>query len=195
MLVAMDVFQRVSKQTDPYLFLAANEAGADATAVHRALEASLKPFPAAEVRTAAEYRQDVEGRLDQIANLLYALLAMSVLISVFGIANSLYLSIHERTREFGLLRAIGTTSTQVKRVVRYESVITAVIGGLLGTAIGLAFAWLMVQALKELGFGYAVPVGQLAAFLVVAVIAGVAGAAWPARRGARIDVLEALRYE
>jgi putative ABC transport system permease protein len=74
-------------------------------------------------------------------------------------------------------------------------VITAVIGGLQGIAIGLAFAWLMVQALKDLGFGFAVPLGQLAVFLVVAVVAGVAGAAWPARRSARIDVLEALRYE
>jgi putative ABC transport system permease protein len=195
MMVAMDVFDRVSTASDPYLFLVAKEPGATSNAVHRALEASLKPFPAAEVRSDAEYRKDIEGHLDQMANMLYALLAMSVLISVFGIANSLYLSVHERTREFGLLRAIGTTSTQVKRVVRYESVITAVIGGLLGIAIGLAFAWLMVQALKDLGFGYAVPLGQLAIFLVVAVVAGVAGAAWPARRSARIDVLEALRYE
>jgi putative ABC transport system permease protein len=195
MMVAMDVFDRVSEATDPYLFLVAKEPGASAVAVHRALETSLKSFPAAEVRSDAEYRKDIEGQLDQMANMLYALLAMSVLISVFGIANSLYLSVHERTREFGLLRAIGTTSTQVKRVVRYESVITAVIGGLLGIAIGLAFAWLMVQALKDLGFGFAVPLGQLAVFLVVAVVAGVAGAAWPARRSARIDVLEALRYE
>jgi putative ABC transport system permease protein len=87
-----------------------------------------------------------------MANMLYALLAMSVLISVFGIANSLYLSVHERTREFGLLRAVGTTGTQVRRIVRYESVITAVIGGRLGIAFGLAFAWLMVQALSDLGF-------------------------------------------
>jgi putative ABC transport system permease protein len=195
MMVAMDVFDRVSTATDPYMFLVAMEPGANPAAVQRALRASLHSFPAAEVRSAAEYRESIEGQLDQMANMLYALLAMSVLISVFGIANSLYLSVHERTREFGLLRAIGTTSTQVKRVVRYESVITAVIGGLLGIAIGLAFAWLMVQALADLGFGFAVPVAQLAAFLVVAVLAGVAGAAWPARRGARIDVLEALRYE
>jgi putative ABC transport system permease protein len=105
------------------------------------------------------------------------------------------LSVHERTREFGLLRAVGATGRQVRRVVRYESVITAVIGGLLGIVVGLAFAWLMVQALKDLGFGFAVPVVQLVFFLVVAVAVGVAGAAWPARRSARIDVLDALRYE
>jgi putative ABC transport system permease protein len=194
-MVAMDAFQRVSTATDPYLFLVRAQPGADAVALHKALQASLRQFPAAQVKSNAEYQHDVQARFDQIANLLYALLAMSVLISLFGIANSLYLSVHERTREFGLLRAIGTTGTQIKRIIRYESVITSVIGGLLGIALGLAFAWLMVQALKDLGFGYAVPLGQLAVFLVVAVLVGIAAAAWPARRGARIDVLEALRYE
>jgi putative ABC transport system permease protein len=195
MMVAMDVFQRVSTATDPYLFLVRARPGANPARLHKALEASLRSFPAAEVKSNAEYRAKINGQLDQMANMLYALLAMSVLISVFGIANSLYLSVHERTHEFGLLRAIGTTGTQIRRIVRYESVITAVIGGLLGIALGLAFAWLMVQALKDLGFGYAIPVAQLVAFLVVAVVVGIAAAAWPARRGARIDVLEALRYE
>ena len=195
MMVAMDVFQRISRATDPYLFFVRAQPSADPAQLHRALETSLRSFPAAEVSSNAEYREKINGQLDQMANMLYALLAMSVLISVFGIANSLYLSVHERTREFGLLRAIGTTGTQVKRIVRYESVITAVIGGLLGIALGLAFAWLMVQALKDLGFGYAVPAGQLVLFLVVSVVVGVAAAAWPARRGARIDVLEALRHE
>ena len=192
-LVAMDVFERISNATDPYVYLVKAQPGA--TGVQGALMRSLRGFPAAEVKTRAGYRQQIEGRLDQIANLLYALLAMSVLISVFGIANSLYLSVHERTREFGLLRAIGTTGTQIRRIVRYESVITAVIGGLLGTALGLAFAWLMVRALADLGFHYAVPAGQLVLFLVVSVLVGVAAAAWPARRGARTDVLAALRYE
>jgi putative ABC transport system permease protein len=195
MLVAMDVFERTSTATDPYLFLVHALPHADPTRMHGALEASLRSFPAAEVKSNAEYREKINGQLDQMANMLYALLAMSVLISVFGIANSLYLSVHERTREFGLLRAVGTTGAQVRRIVRYESVITAVIGGLLGVALGLAFAWLMVQALKDLGFGYAVPLAQLAVFLVIAVIVGIAAATWPARRGARIDVLQALRHE
>jgi putative ABC transport system permease protein len=195
MMVAMDVFERISTATDPFLFLVHAQTGAAGARMHNALEASLRSFPAAEVKSNTEYRDKINGQLDQMANMLYALLAMSVLISVFGIANSLYLSVHERTREFGLLRAIGTTGAQVRRIVRYESVITAVIGGLLGIALGLAFAWLMVQALKDLGFGYAVPLAQLALFLVIAVVVGIAAAAWPARRGARIDVLEALRYE
>ncbi len=195
MMVATDVFERLSKAADPFIFLVRAQSGANPAAVHKGLETSLRSFPAAEVKSNAEYRQGIHDQLDQMANMLYALLAMSVLISLFGIANSLYLSVHERTREFGLLRAIGTTGTQIRRIVRYESVITAVIGGLLGIALGLAFAWLMVQALKDLGFGYAVPVGQLVLFLVAAVLVGIGAAAWPARRGARTDVLEALHYE
>jgi putative ABC transport system permease protein len=120
---------------------------------------------------------------------------MSVVISLFGIANSLFLSIHERTREFGLLRAIGATRSQVQRVVRYESVITALIGGLLGIAIGLLFGFLMTAALADLGLGFSVPVVQLAGFLVLAMVVGILAAVVPARRGARIDVLDALHQE
>ena len=120
---------------------------------------------------------------------------MSVIISLFGIANSLFLSIHERTREFGLLRPVGATRVQVRRMVRYESVITAVIGGLLGTAVGLLFAFLVTQSLDDLGLGFKAPVGQLAAFLALAVVVGVIAAVLPARRGARLQVLEALRAE
>ena len=127
--------------------------------------------------------------------LLYALLAMSVVISLFGIANSLFLSIHERTREFGLLRAIGATRTQVRRVVRYESVITAIIGGLLGIAIGLLFGYLMTAALADLGLAFSVPFAQLAGFLVLAVASAFSPPSCPARRGARIDVLEALHQD
>ena len=120
---------------------------------------------------------------------------MSVVISLFGIANSLFLSIHERTREFGLLRAVGATSGQVRPMVRYESVITAVIGGLLGTAVGLLFAFLVTRSLDDLGLGFEPPLGQLAIFLALAVLVGVAAAVVPARRGARLQVLEALHAE
>ena len=135
------------------------------------------------------------AQLDQMVYLLYALLAMSVVISLFGIANSLFLSIHERTREFGLLRAIGATRSQVRRIVRYESVITSVIGGLLGIAVGLLFGFLMTAALSDLGLVFSVPLAQLAGFLVLAVVVGVLAAVVPARRGARVDVLDALHQD
>jgi putative ABC transport system permease protein len=116
-------------------------------------------------------------------------------ISLFGIANSLFLSIHERTGELGVPRAVGATTTQIKRVIRYESVITAVIGGVLGTAIGVLFAWLLIRSLSELGFGLSVPVGQLAIFVGLAVAVGVVGAIAPARRAARVDILAAIHHE
>jgi putative ABC transport system permease protein len=106
----------------------------------RQVRAALAQFPTATVESQAGYGEAISDQLDQFVFLLYALLALSVVISLFGIANSLFLSIHERIREFGLLRAIGATRAQVRRMVRFESVITAVIGGLLGTAIGLLFA-------------------------------------------------------
>jgi putative ABC transport system permease protein len=155
----------------------------------------LRPFPSVEVETKAEYEQTLEGQLDQIVYLLYALLAMSVVISLFGIANSLFLSIHERTRELGILRAIGTTRTQIRRVIRYESVITSVIGGMLGTLVGIAFAWLATASLSEFGLALAIPVGQLAIFMALAVVVGIVGAIGPARRASRVDVLDAIRQE
>ena len=115
----------------------------------------------------AEYKETIEDQLNQIVYLLYALLAMSIVISLFGIANSLFLSIHERTREFGVLRAIGATTDQVRRVIRYESVITAVIGrparDRRGHRLRLAGT---NRALSEFGFSLAIPVGQLVVFML-----------------------------
>jgi putative ABC transport system permease protein len=187
-IVNLAQFRRLSTATDPYSFLIV----ADGPGVQQRVESALAAYPAAKVRTIDEYRDFVVGRLDTIVFLLYALLAMSVVISLFGIANSLFLSIHERTRELGMLRAIGATATQVKQMIRYESVITAVIGGVLGTAIGVLFGWLMTFALEDLGLTFAVPFGQLGLFLVLAVVVGVIAAIAPARRAARLNILEAV---
>jgi putative ABC transport system permease protein len=194
-LVAIDALRRISTEQDPFALFVAVTDEADAAAVQRRIEAALQEFPTVEVRSSAEYKQLIEDRLNTIVYLLYALLAMSVAISMFGIANSLILSIHERTREFGLLRAVGATRSQVRRIVRYESVITAAIGGLLGMAIGVLFAWLTTRSLDEWNLGFALPAGQLVGFVVLAVLVGVAAAALPARRGARTDVLDAIHYE
>ncbi len=187
-------FLALSGARDPFGFMIKVDRGS-----HRAVSAvkadvarALEAYPMAKVRTVGEYREWIVGRVDQIIYLLYALLTMSLVISMFGIANSLFLSIHERTREIGMLRAIGATASQVRQVVRYESVITAVIGGLLGTAIGVLFAWLTTFALEDLGVGFSVPVGQLAGLLVLAVVVGILGAIVPARRAARLDVLDAI---
>ena len=194
-MVDLPTFQRVSALQDPFAFFVKADSDVPPAQVQEDVTAALERFPTAEVRSSAQYRDLINEQINQIVYLLYALLAMSLVISLFGIANSLFLAVHERTREFGLLRAVGATQRQVRRVVRYESVITAVIGALLGTAVGILFAALATTALSGLGLGFALPAGQLALFIVLAVVVGVVGAAVPARRAARVDVLEAMRHD
>lgn len=129
------------------------------------------------------------------SGLIYALLSLAVIVSLFGIVNTLALSILERTRELGMLRAVGMSRRQMRTMVRYEAVITALIGAALGTTIGVFFAVIVGQALEEDGFVIAFPVVTLFVFLVLAALAGVAAAILPARRAARLDVLRALAYE
>jgi putative ABC transport system permease protein len=189
LIISLRDFHRISSATDPFGLWLTGDGGA---ALQQRVKAALRPYPSAEVRTIDEYRDWIGGQLDQIVYLLYALLAMSLVISLFGIANSLFLSIHERTRELGMLRAIGASRRQVRQLVRYESIITAVIGGVLGTAIGVLFAWLTTYALDDLGLGFAIPAGQLVVFGALAVLVGVIGAIVPARRAAGLDILRAV---
>ena len=116
-------------------------------------------------------------------------------MSLFGIVNTLALSIHERTRELGMLRAIGMSRRQVRQVIRYEAVITALIGAMLGIVLGLFFAAMVSRPLADEGFELSFPVGTLILLLVLAALAGVVAAIGPARRAAKLDVLDALAYE
>ena len=118
-----------------------------------------------------------------------------MIVSIFGIVNTLALSIHERTRELGMLRAIGMSRRQVRRVVRYEAVITALIGAILGSVLGVLFAALVSRPLADEGFTFSVPVGTLLLLLLLEAIAGVGAAIGPARRASRLEVLDALAYE
>ena len=152
-------------------------------------------FPVAEVLNQAELKESREEQVDQLVNLVYALLLLAIVISLFGIANTLALSIHERTRELGMLRAIGMSRRQVRTMIRYEAVITALIGAILGMVLGLIFAALIAQPLKDEGFTLSYPVGSLVVLLVFAALAGVIAAIPPARRASRLDVLESLQYE
>jgi putative ABC transport system permease protein len=154
-----------------------------------------REFPVVEVRNQEELKENQEEQINQLLGLIYALLALAVIVSLFGIANTLALSIHERTRELGMLRAIGMSRRQVRTMIRYEAVITALIGALLGMVIGVIFAALIAQPLEEDGFALSYPVGQLIAMLVFAAFAGVLAAIPPARRASRLNVLEALQYE
>ncbi len=194
-IAARTGFGRLFTARDPIFVLATVDPGADPVAVKDAVAKSLAPFPAAEVRTNAEYRDEISSRVDSILYLLYVLLAMSVVISLFGIVNTLVLSITERTREIGMLRAIGLTRSQLRRMVRYESVITSGIGGVIGIILGVVLAWVFSLGLRDEGIVFRIPWTQLVVFLVVAVVAGVLAAVLPARRAARLDPLDALHYE
>ena len=152
-------------------------------------------FPVAEVLNQQELKESREEQVDQLVNLVYALLLLAILISLFGIANTLALSIHERRRELGMLRAIGMSRRQVRTMIRYEAVITALIGAIIGMVLGLVFAALIAQPLKDEGFTLSYPIGSLAGLLVFAAIIGVIAAILPARRASRLDVLESLQYE
>ena len=180
-------------QRDPG-FIIARTSG-DPTEVKAQLKTALEAFPTAEVRTKSEYNDYVKKNVNQILMLLYALLAVSVVISLFGIVNTLVLSVYERTREIGMLRAIGTTRRQMRRIVRYESVITAIIGGVLGTILGVIFAYVVISRLGAQGITFSVPWLELVAFLIIAAVVGVLAAVLPARRAANLNILEAIHYE
>ena len=133
--------------------------------------------------------------VNQLLNLLYGLLAMSVVISLFGIVNTLVLSVYERTREIGLLRAIGSSRSQVRSTVRYESVITSILGGVMGIVVGTVFAYVVTSRFGGEGITFSIPGVQLVVFLILAILVGVLAAILPARRAARIEILDAIHYE
>ena len=147
------------------------------------------------MKTVGEFTEDYATDLSTILNMLYVLLALSVVVSVFGMVNTMVLAVHERTREIGMLRAVGMTRRQARRMVRGESVITALIGAALGLPLGIAVAALVTGSLSEWGVEMALPAGALVVFALVAVAVGILAAIAPARRASRLDPLVALQYE
>ena len=162
------------------------------TEINKVLDAR---FPTVESLNQKELKDNQSKGFNQLLGLIYALLSLAVIVSIFGIVNTLVLTIHERTRELGLLRAVGMSRRQVRRLVRYESVITALIGAILGAVLGIFFAVVVSRPIADEGFILKIPVGSIVVFLVFAALAGVLAAIPPARRASRLDVLEALAYE
>ena len=174
----------------------ATREGADPATTRAAIDRTLAAsFPDAQTRDREEVKEQQAGQINQLLYLIYALLALSVIVALFGIVNTLALSIFERTRELGLLRAVGMSRRQVKRIVRLEAVITSLIGALLGLVLGVLFALAISRPLEEEGFRLTFPVGTLAVLVIGAALAGMLASLWPARRAARLDVLKALAYE
>jgi putative ABC transport system permease protein len=167
--------------------------GVSITEGRRAVAAVAKAYPNAKVQDRSQYKAAQGKQLDQLLGLVYALLFLAILIALLGITNTLVLSIVERTRELGLLRAVGMTRRQMKSMVRWESVLIALFGTIGGLGVGLFFGWAMVRALADQGFDvFVIPVGSLILISVLAALAGVLAAVLPARRAARLDILRAI---
>ncbi|MEO5575509.1 MAG: FtsX-like permease family protein [Gaiellaceae bacterium] len=168
--------------------------GDDSEQNTKALESVLDDgFPNAKVQTRDEFVDNQIAALNQVLNILYVLLALSVIVSLFGIVNTLVLTVFERTRELGMLRAIGMTRRQVRRMIRHESVITALIGGTLGIVLGVVLGALLIARVDFIEFS--LPTTQIVVFALLTVVVGIVAAIFPARRAARLDPLQALQYE
>jgi len=167
--------------------------GGETDANKAALEQQLKTFPDAKVQTKQEFIDNQISGLNAILNVLFVLLALSVIVSLVGIVNTLVLTVFERTREIGMLRAVGMTRRQVRRMIRAEAVITALIGGVIGIVLGAVLGGLLAARIDFIVF--ALPVGQLIIFAVAAIVVGLLAAIFPARRAGKLNVLEALQYE
>jgi putative ABC transport system permease protein len=159
------------------------------------LERALAEYPGTEVETRDTFKDSQLATLSTTLNVLYGLLGLSVIVSLFGIVNTLVLSVFERTRELGMLRAVGMTRRQVRRMIRQEAIVTCLIGATLGIAVGMFLAALVTRALSDEGIVFAVPYGTLLVFVLVAIAAGMLAAILPARRASRLNVLHALQYE
>ena len=153
-------------------------------------------FPTIKVQDASEVAAEVGTQVDQMLALFQGLLLLAIIIAILGVANTLALSVAERTRELGLLRAVGMSRIQVRRMVRWEAVLISAFGALLGIALGVSLAWAVLTAMADQGITkIGIPYASIALYLVLAGLAGVVAAIGPARRASRIDILTAIATE
>ncbi|GLI01768.1 ABC transporter permease [Phytohabitans aurantiacus] len=172
--------------------------GGASEATKRILREALGDSPAIRVQDRRDLVDDITGTVGIILNILYGMLAIAVVIAVLGVVNTLAMSVHERAREIGLLRAVGLDRSAVKRMIRLESIVISLFGGLLGVGLGVFFGWAVGELVTVLGIStwtLVLPWGRLALTLAAAALVGVVAALWPARRAAKLDVLEAIHAE
>jgi putative ABC transport system permease protein len=192
-LVDLSTYEaNVTDQYDQKIFVGTAD-GVTAAESRTALEATLAGYPNADLQDQAQFKESITSEIDQMLNLIYGLLALAVIIALIGIANTLALSVHERTRELGLLRAVGMTRRQLRTAIRWESVLIALLGTGLGAVLAVGGAWGIVEALGSEGVTtFTVPPTQMAAIVGLAALAGVIAALGPARRASRLNVLDAI---
>jgi putative ABC transport system permease protein len=191
--VSQDLFR--ASGSDVYYFAVYGKLapGADERDALSAMAKVMVDYPTGKLLTRNEYIDEQAKQINQFLNLIYGLLALAVIIAVLGIANTLSLSVHERTRELGLLRAVGAFRSQVRAAVRWESVITALLGTVQGIVTGVLLGYAVVFSLRDEGLRrFTIPYVTLAVVVVLAIVAGVVAAVSPARRAARLDILRAL---
>ncbi len=180
-------------QNPQNVFTLVNTAGGVTAANTQKLQAALAGFPDAKLQTKSQFEANQLSGVNTLLNLLYVLLSLSIIVSLFGIVNTLVLTVFERTRELGMLRAVGMTRRQVRRMIRHESVVTALLGATFGIPLGVIMALMVGVAIKYTAF--TIPIGTLIVFVIAAIIAGLIAAILPARRAGRLNVLQALQYE
>jgi putative ABC transport system permease protein len=173
----------------------ANVAGEPSEESRAQMEEAIAGFPDTQLETREEMIQREEDDANQFISFLYVMLTLAVFVSIFGMINTLVLSVYERTREIGMLRAIGMTRRQIRRMVRHESVITALIGAAIGLPLGIFLAALVNRALSEYDISFSIPWLQLIVLTIVAIVIGILAAIMPARRAAKLNPLEAIAYE
>jgi putative ABC transport system permease protein len=164
--------------------------------VQERVQAALAPYPNVQVQSRAQFDKSQTASVNTLLGLVYALLGLAVIIALIGIVNTLMLSVLERTREIGLLRAVGMKRRQIRTMIRSESVILAVFGAIIGTVIGTGLGVALVSSLRSQGItDTVVLVSSLLLFLVLSAVLGLLAAGWPARRAAKLDVLAAIAAE
>ena len=173
----------------------ANAAGESTDEARAQMEAAIAGYPDTQLETREEWIDREEADFNEFITFLYVMLTLAVFVSVFGMINTLVLSVYERTREIGMLRAIGMTRRQVRRMIRQESIITALIGAALGLPLGIFLAALVNRALGQFDVRFSIPWVQLIVLTVVAIVIGILAAIMPARRAAKLNPLEAIAYE
>jgi putative ABC transport system permease protein len=195
-LVSLANYERNFTQQLDFQIFAKLKPGVSAAQGRKAIEPLLKPYPNAELKDNAQYKADQKKQVNQVLVLVYVLLFLAVIIAFIGIVNTMTLSIYERTREIGLMRAVGGSRRQVRSMVRWEAAIIALFGTLLGIGMALFFGWAVVRALNDQGFTkFSAAPAQLVFIVVITALATLLWASLPARRAAKLNVLRAVDQE